>query len=217
MAQGQSQITGEKKEDREIWFTYHSSALKTTREAVALNPNLLVRSEKTDEDSSCVENSLPPCFSKSLLAIVMCVFVLEYRVNQVAQWKKRWNKKINPYFDKNEKEVKASKCRKKKKFRRLSLYEKWRNIVEFSGKPLKPDFHKLIKELNKWIDIRNKIAHADYKKIQNFQISPGEALSCYDTITEAIFGLNIALGYGTKEENDKDCKRMLLRQKNISP
>ena len=97
------------------------------------------------------------------------------------------------------------------------MYQKWRNIVEVLGKTLKPEFRELVEKLKNWITIRNKIAHGDYKQILKLQISPKQAFSCYDTITEAIFGLNTALGYGTKEENDRDCKKMLLRHINISP
>ncbi len=219
--QGQSQFAGEKEEDRKVWFTYHLSALKTTREAVALNSKLQVRSEKTDEGLACVRNSLPSCFSKSLVAIVMCVFVIEYRVKQIAQLKRIWNTK-NSYIGKNEKEVKVSKCGKKKKlkkkkFKNLSLYEKWLNIVKFSGKPLKPNFQKLVRELNKWIEIRNDIAHAKWEKIRDSKISPEGALDCYDDITKAMFGLNTVLDYDIKQNNDRDCKDMLLRKENISP
>ena len=214
MLQGQSQIAGKKKEDRKIWFTYHALALKTTREAVALNPNLPVRSEKTDKDSACLQNSLPPCFSKSLVAIVMCVFTMEYRINGVAQREGIWKEKINSYF--NEDEVKVLLC-KPKEFNRLSLCQKWRNIMEVLEKTPKPEFCELVEKLKNWITIRNKIAHGDHEQIRKLQISPKQALSCYDTITETIFELNTALGYGKEDQNDRDCKKMLLGQKNISP
>lgn len=210
MLQDQPFIGGEPREASKIWFTYHSSALKTTREAVALNPKLPVRLEKTDKDLACVQNSLPPYFSKSLVAIVMCVFVIEYRVNQRAKQQEILDKRFRSYIWKNEE---TKELKKSKKFKDLPLYAKWRNIVEFSKRTLEPCFCEFIKErLVKWIDIRNDIAHGKWKKILDSKISPERALDCYDDITKAIFKLNTALGDGTREKNNESCKEMLLRQ-----
>jgi len=208
MLQGQSQFAGEKKQDRKIWFTYHWSALKAAREAISLNPTLEVREEKTDECLACNQHRHPDCFSKSLVAIVMCVFTIEYRVNRVAKDKGIWEEEINECF--NEDGVRILLC-KPKEFNELSLYQKWRNIMEVLEKTPKPEFCELVEKLKNWITLRNKIAHGDYKQILKFQISPKQARSCYNEITEAIFGLNTALGdYGTKEENQESCKKMLL-------
>lgn len=198
MVQGQSQIAGQKKEDREIWFTYHALALRATREAIDQDSAVKakVREEKSDkEDLTCVQNSRPPYFSKSLVAIVMCVFIIEYRINQVAEG----------YINGDG---------KKKKFKNRGLYKRWSSIMEVLGKTPEPDFLQSICRIRKWITIRNKIAHGDYAKILKLQISPEEVLSCFDDITRAIFALNTTLGdYGTKKENQESCKRMLLRQR----
>jgi len=229
MVQGQSQFAGEKKKDREIWFTYHALALRTTREAINQDSAVKakVRDEKSDKCLTCVQNSRPPCFSKPLIAIVMCVFIIEYRINGIAQWQGiEQNEEISSYIKYEPDTVdscisydinKERLCIEEKQFMCLSLYEKWRNIVEISKKEVKREYLCSVRKLYKWIWMRNKIAHGDYDKIRRFEISPEKALDCYDDITKAIFELNTALCYGTKEKNDRDCKDMLLRKKNISP
>ena len=211
MVQRQSQFAGERKEDRKIWYTYHWSALKAAREAVSLDSVLKdkIRRGQTDRGLVCARkrNKHPTCFSKSLVAIVLCVFTIEYRVSRVAQDEGIWKKEINECF--NEDGDRILLC-EPKEFNELSLYLKWRNIVEVLGKTLKPEFRESVEKLRYWITLRNKIAHGEHKQILKFQISPKQARSCYDEITEAIFGLNTALCYGTRGENRKTCKDMLL-------
>ncbi len=200
MLQGQSQIAGKEEEEREIWFTCHALALRATREAIDQNSDVKakVREEKSDKCLTCVQKSRPPKFSKSLVAIVMCVSVIDYRINLAA-----------------EKYIKGEG--KKKKFKCLGLWKRWCSIMEFLGKTVEADFFDSICRIRKWVTIRNKLAHGDYRKILKLQISPEEAVSCHDDTTRAIFALNTALGdYGTKEENQESCERMLLRQKKIS-
>ncbi|MQY58077.1 MAG: hypothetical protein GH144_00515 [Clostridia bacterium] len=224
MVQGQSQIAGEKEEERDIWYTYHALALRATREALGqdLDVKAKVREEKSDECLACVQNSRPPCFSKSIVAIVMCVFVIEYRINETARCEGiQQNKKVRSYI-KYEPDpdtvdsclsydtTKESICNKEKKFKCLSLYEKWRNIEKILKKKDTQEYLDSVQKLYKWIWVRNKIAHGDYEEIMKIQISPKQALICYDDITRAIFGLNTAVGYGTKGENDRDCNKMLL-------
>lgn len=196
MVRGQSQIAGKEKKDKEIWFTYHALALRATREAIDQDSvvKTKVRKEKSDKCLTCVQNSRPPYFSKSLVAVVMCVFIIEYRINQVAE------EYINGEGE-------------KKKFKNRGLYKKWSTIMEVLGKTPEPDLLQSICKIRKWITIRNRIAHGDYTRILKLQISPEEVASCYDDITKAIFALNTALGdYGTREENRESCKKMLLRQ-----
>ena len=223
MLQGQSQIAGEKPEDAEIWFTYHALALRATRKALGQHQCLSVRDKETDKTLVCVQNSRPPCFSKSIVAIVMCVFVIEYRVNATAQCKGiQQNQTVRLYRKYNANTVDScisydlskEKCsNEKKEFKCFSLYEKWLNIVEIlNKKKATQKYDDFVRKLHKWTWIRNKIAHGDYEKILKIQIFPKEALSCYDDITNAIFGLNTALDYGTEKENDKSCKKMLLGQ-----
>lgn len=228
MLQGQSQIAGETKEDREIWFTYHALALRATRKALEQHQCLRVRDKETDKTLTCVQNSRPPCFSKSIVAIVMCVFVIEYRINATAQREGiQQNTKVHlsrkydadtvdsciSYDTKKERD-----CDEEKEFKRVPLYEKWLNIVEILKKKKATEkYLDSVRELHKWIWVRNKIAHGDYEKILKIQIFPKQALSCYDDITNAIFGLNTALDYGTEEENQESCERMLLRRKNNTP
>ena len=60
---------------------------KAAREAISLDPVLKdkIRPGKDDRRLACAKNKRPLCFSKSLFAIVLCVFVIEYRVNQKAK------------------------------------------------------------------------------------------------------------------------------------
>lgn len=155
--------------------------------------------------------SKPPSFSKSLNAIVLSVFVLEYRVNRAAKWTGIWNDTVSHYFNEHDKCVKN--CKNNKKFERLGLYEKWRNIVEISGGKKTKRYLESVKRLKRWIEIRNKVAHGDYEKIQKLEISPKKALRCYDDVTKAIFELNFAIGYQKSRKNaDESCKKMLLRR-----
>lgn len=211
MSQDQEYVRGETREQSQIWFTYHWTALKAAREAVSLDPALKdkVRPGKTDRSLVCARkrHKHPLCFSKSLVAIVMCVFVIEYRVNQRAEQQGILDERFHEYIGKNEE---RKKLKKSKKFKDLPLYAKWRNIVGFSKRTLEPCFCEFIKErLVKWIDIRNDIAHGKWEKIRDSKISPEEALDCYNDITKAIFKLNIALGCD-RESEEKSCKEMLL-------
>ena len=228
MVQGQSQYAGEKKEDREIWFTYHALALRATRKALEQHQCLRVRDKETDKTLACVQNSRPPCFSKSIIAIVMCVFLIEYRMNAAAQREGiQQNQRVRLYrkYDADtvdlcisyDKEKERTCCNEEEKFECVILFEKWLNIERILKNKDTDEFLHSVRKLHKWIWIRNKIAHGDYEKILKIQIFPKEALSCYDDVTNAIFGLNTVLGYGTKKENKQTCERMLLRQKNISP
>lgn len=197
MLRDQSSIAGQEEKDNKIWFTYNALALATAREAIDQDPAVKakVRKEKSNKDLICVQNSRPPYFSKSLHATVMCVFVIHYRINRAA-------------------EVYINGKGKKNKFKKLCLWEKWSSIMEILGKVPQPEFLQPICRIRKWITIRNKIAHGDYAQILKLQISPEEVLGCYDDITRAIFALNTAFGdYGTKEENQENCKKMLLRQR----
>lgn len=197
MLQGQSQIAGKKKEEREVWFTYHALALTATREAIDQDSDVKakVREKKSDKCLTCVQNSRPPYFSKSLVAIVMCVSIIDYRINLAA-------------------EMYINGEGKKKKFKDFGLWKRWCSIMEFLGKTVEADFFQSICRIRKWITIRNKLIHGDYTKILKLQISPEEAVSCHGDITRAIFALNTALGdYGTKQENQENCKKMLLRQR----
>ena len=224
MLQDQPLIKGESREESKIWFTYHWSALKAAREAVSLDSALKkkIGPGKDDRRLVCAKNKRPLCFSKPLFAIVLCVFVIEYRINQEAEqheiqkstevpsYIKYIDDTENSYFSYNIDKEKP--CNKKTKFKCLSLYEKWRNIVKISKKKVTQEYLGSVRELYKWILIRNKIAHADEKKILRARISPERALDCYDDITKAIFELNIALGDGEREPEEKSCKEMLLRQ-----
>lgn len=224
MVQGQSQYAGEKEEDRDIWFTYHALALKATRKALEQHQCLMVRDKETDKTLTCVQNSRPPCFSKSIVAIVMCVFVIEYRINETARCEgvqqntivhlsRKYNDDTVDSCISYDKTKEMKDCDEEKEFKCVRLYEKWLNIVEILKKK-KPTEKYLdsVRELHHWIWVRNKIAHGDYEKILKIQIFPKQALSCYDDITNAIFGLNTALDYGTEEENQESCERMLLGQ-----
>lgn len=211
MLQDQPLIAGEPREESKIWFTYHWSALKAAREAVSLDPGLKdkIGPGKKDRRLVCAKNKRPLCFSKPLFAIVVCVFVIEYRVNQKAKQQGILDKRFRSYTWKN---GKPKKLKKSKKFKDLPLYAKWRNIVEFSRRTLEPCFCEFIEErLLKWIDIRNRIAHGDSEEILKHPISPEQALSCYNDITKAIFELDIALG-GERESEEKNCKEMVLGQ-----
>ena len=205
MMQGQSLVMGEPREQSEIWFSYHWEAIKATRRAVSLDSKLEVREEETDECLVCNRYRRSDQFSKSLLAIVICVFVIEYRVKQKAKRLEIWDES-HPYHDRNE------EPKKDKKFKNLFLCEKWRNIVDFSGRKTTQKYIKSVKKLYEWIDMRNGIAHGNPDEIKCFKISPTKALKCYDDITKAIFELNTALGLGKRKKNNESCKRMLLRQ-----
>jgi len=217
---------GESIDQSKIWFTYHWEAIKATRKAVSLDPTLKVREEKTDECLVCNQHRCPDQFSKSLLAIVMCVFVIEYRINGIAQREGiQQNKKVRSYIKYEPDTVdsyipydtkKERTCNKEKKFKYLSLYEKWRNIVEISGKKVTQEYLqeylKSVQKLQRWIWMRNKIAHGDYEEILRFEISPEKAVDCYEDITEAIFELANALGHDSRQKNEENRKKMSLRQ-----
>lgn len=207
MSQDQQPVTSEPREQLEIWFSYHWEALKAARKAVSLDLCLKhkVREGKTDECLTCYKYRRRDEFSKSFLAIVMCVFVLEYRVKQKAKLLNIWEKN-HSYRDRCDNPQPA------KKFKNLYLCEKWRNIVCFLGKRTTQKYIKTVKKLYKWIDMRNGIVHGNPEKIESFKISPKKALRCYDDMTKAIFELNTALGLGKRKENDDTCKEMLLRQ-----
>ena len=202
-------ISGQLEEDERIWFTYHSIALKSVREALRQNNISNIRTEKSDEDLDCARNCLSKDFSESLKAIILNVFCLEYRINRIMEKFNISNKKITNYIDNEEKET--NNPRKDKSFKKLSLYEKSRNIVDVLGFTPNPECVKTILKVRQWIDIRNDIAHCEYKKIQELSITPEKALNCYDDITKAIIEINVAIDYDNRCHADENLKKLLLK------
>jgi len=201
-------IAGDTEEDKKIWFTYHSNALKATRKAIEVD-NLLknVRASKSDNALVCIKNSKAEDFSLSLIAIVLNVFAIEYRINRVAEMYGIWTKKVTSYIDKkgNKKVLKKSK-----KFNEFGLYLKLRNIINIAGLKEKKYYLNRVNKLDKWISIRNKIAHGDHKEIQALNITPKKARQCFNDITKAIFDLNVVMGYNKRKNADETCTKMLL-------
>lgn len=200
-----SSISGRVEADRRIWYTYLSNALEATRDATKLDSHLKVRPEYQDSDLICVKQSKGKAFTKSLNAIVLNIFVIEYRINRAAQYLNIWNSQVSSYVDENEGVVS-----KTKEFKYLTLYQKWRNILRVSGKKETKKYTESVKRLRKWIFIRNDITHADYNKIRALNITPSKARRCYNDSIKAMFELNVAINYNSRRNADEDYKKMRL-------
>lgn len=199
-------ISGDNEGNERIWYTYHANALETTREAISYDSTIQSRPIETDRNLVCIIKSKQKKFKKSLNSIVLNVFLLEYRINRVIEYLNiSINNRVPSYYDKNEVLKNVSK-----KIEDLSLYEKWRNIPSIAGVRVTNRYINTIKKLDKWIQMRNKIAHADYIRINNFDISPRKARRCFNDVTKAIFELNVALGYDKRKHAEESCKKMLL-------
>lgn len=191
-----------------IWHTYMYRARKLTRSAVETDSNIRIKPKETDNKLVCAYKTKPASFYHSLHAIVFNIFVAEYRINLVADSNKIENNKLRNIINESEN---SQELNKKNKFKELNLYLKWRNILRVLEIKETKKYIDAVKSLNRWIKHRNKIAHADYKKIKILNITPRKALSCYEAVMTAIFELNVALDGGERANNMRQKKEMNLK------
>ncbi len=156
-----------------IWHTYMFRARKLTRSAVETDSNIRIKPKETDNELICKRKTKPASFYHSLHAIVFNIFVAEYRINLIANSNRIENYTLENIIKENE-NLQLNK--KKKRFKDLSLYERWRNILRLLKVKETRKYINAVKSLNKWIKYRNKIAHADYKKIKILILLQGKHL-----------------------------------------
>ncbi len=203
-------IAGDDEEERGIWYTYHALALQATRAAIKSDNKVLkVRPEKSDNKLECIQKKRPDSFSKPIMAIVQNIFVIEYRINRIAQIYDKWKETIQEYYNDQGKFEK----KRPRKFKGFSLYMKLRNILGVLkiSPTNKNKYHESVNKVKEWITLRNKIVHGDYKKLKVVEISSRDAVDCFDDVTEVLFQLNVALGYSSKEYAEKTIKMIRLK------
>jgi hypothetical protein len=178
-------IAGEKVEDRKLWHTYFYWA----REKV------LTLSTSDPDESAIIDNpknriGVTP--SNILQAILFSAFALEYRLKRTLEFMSvKVPKKVTlgPLLDIF--------------WRELSKVDKYEDNVKCSP----PGEWKSIKaDLTKLVELRNRIAHANYKKTSQIFADESEgikqALRCYNAVVDAVKLINFGTGYDKRPLNE---------------
>lgn len=198
---------------RSIWHTYLCRARRLTRCAVYTvrdsQSYIEVRPPETDDALECCQNCGPDTFYESINSIVFSVFTAEFRINLAAREVGVYEKELTQYTDNNGKLITLDP-EKTREFQSLRHYEKWLNLPSVSSRAPTPEYWGSIKKLKDWIGRRNDIAHAKYWKFGQSDITPRHALECYQSVVGSIFELNIILGHGDRESNEKSKREVGL-------
>ena len=209
-----SRYSGMDPKDEKIWHSYVLQARKATR-IVAEKKGYKIKPKGDDSKLVCFRSAREELFYQSLASIAFSIFVAEYRINRVIEENK--SKLISIYLsyyiymENGLEKKKSCVIDKWKKYKKLCLYSRWRNILRAIGKKETKCYIGVVNKLNRWITLRNKIAHGDYKKIKKAKITPWKALLCYEAENNAIFELNVATMYGKRAKQMQIKREMSLR------
>ncbi len=191
-------------EEKKIWHTDLCRARKLTRLSVnTVDLPLKLKAPETDNDLLCCTESMPASFYESISSIIYSVFAAEFRINLAARKEGIYNRTLTEFIDKGDGKKPLSKGLK---FKDLSHYLKWRNYPFVCDRQETKEYLASIKQLEHWIAKRNDVVHAKYSKLSGSQITPQDALDCYESVVDSIFELNIILGSDrqSEEENKRE-------------
>lgn len=196
-------------DEKKIWYTYLCRSRKLTRLSVStLESPIELKSVETDNNLICCAESMPANFYESINSIIYSIFTAEFRINLAARKEAIYNKTLNEFIDKDDNKKLFNKERKK--FKELSHYLKWRNFPSICACQETKEYLDSIKKLEHWITKRNDIVHAKYSKLSGSNITPQDALNCYESVVDSIFELNIILGSDRQSEEESKRKVSLV-------
>lgn len=188
-------------DEKKIWHTYLCRARKLTRLAVStLESPIELKSVENDDNLICCVESMPANFYESINSIIYSIFTAEFRINLAARKKNIYDKTLTEFIDKDDSKRPPNK--EIKKFKDLSHYLKWRNLPFICALQETKEYLDSVKKLENWITKRNDIVHANYSKLSRSNITPQDALNCYESVVDSIFELNIILGSDRQSEED---------------
>ena len=186
-------------DEKRIWHTYLCRARKLTRRSInTLDSPIELKPSETDNKLICCSESMPDTFYESINSIIYSIFAAEFRINLAARKEKIYNKTLTEFMDKDDR--KKPFKRKNEKFNELSHYLKWRNFPFACGREETTEYIDSIKQLDHWIVKRNDIVHAEYSNLAGSNITPQDALNCYESVVDSIFELNIVLSSDRQSE-----------------
>jgi hypothetical protein len=186
-------------EEKKIWHTYLCRARKLTRLSVnTMESPIKLKLIETDDNLICCAESMPASFYESINSIIYSIFTAEFRINLAARKEDIYNNKLTEFIDKDN--IKRAFNKKPKKFKQLSHYLKWRNFPSICARQETKEYLYSIKKLENWINKRNDIVHAEYSNLSESNITPKDALDCYESVVDSIFELNIILGSDRQTE-----------------
>jgi len=176
-----AEIAGESKSDKKLWFTYLSW------------PREILKNYRPHDHAEVDEKNrrFDKEYSDALQSILFSCIVMEYRIKRTFEYK-------------------GIKYRERDALGTLIgiLWKKLENIhTERSTKKcIKPKrWDAFAKHLKHWVEVRNALAHGNYRKIQGLipkRKAITEAKECYNDMVELIKILNGALEY--YEGNKRD-------------
>jgi hypothetical protein len=196
-------------DEKKIWHTYLCRARKLTRRSVnTLDSPIELKPSETDNRLICCSESMPATFYESINSIIYSIFTAEFRINLAARKEKVYNKTLAEFIDKDD--IKKPFKRKNEKFSELSHYLKWRNFPFACDREETTEYVDSIKQLDHWIVRRNDIVHAEYSNLAGSNITPQDALNCYESVVDSIFELNIILSSNRLSEEQSKREVSLL-------
>ena len=188
-------------DEKKIWHTYLCRARKLTRLSVStLESPIELKPLETDNNLICCAESMPANFYESINSIIYSIFTAEFRINLAARKVAIYDKTLTEFIDKDDSKRPFSK--KHKKFKELPHYLKWRNFPSICARPETKEYVDSIKKLEHWIAKRNDVVHAKYSELSGSNITPQDALDCYESVVDSIFELNIILGFDRQSEEE---------------
>jgi hypothetical protein len=191
-------------DEKKIWHTYLCRARKLTRLSMnTLESQIGLKPAETDNNLICCAESMPANFYESINSIIYSVFTAEFRINLAARKEAVYNKTLTEFIDEDDNKKPFNKGWKK--FKELSHYLKWRNFPSICARQETKEYVDSIKRLRHWIAKRNHVVHAKYSKLSGSNITPQDALVCYESVVDSIFELNIVLG--SDRQGEEESKR----------
>ena len=195
-------------EEKKIWHTYLCRARKLTRRSVnTLDPPIELKPPETDNDLLCCAECMPASFYESINSIIYSIFAAEFRINLAAKKENIYDVKLTEFIDENN--IKRRFNKKSRKFLNLPHYLKWRNFPYVCSRQETEEYIASIKKLEHWIAKRNDIVHAKYSELSESNITPQDALDCYESVVDSIFELNIVLS-SDRQSEDKSKREVSL-------
>jgi hypothetical protein len=196
-------------DEKKIWHTYLCQARKLTRLCVSKPQSQIeTKPPSTDDSLECCQRSLPSSFYESINSLIFSVFTAEFRINLAARHVGIYDKTLTDFVD--EHGVRRPFRKGNQRFEELSHYLKWRNLPSVCGRQETRDYLDSIEGLKPWITRRNDIVHAKYSKLGASDVTPQDALRCYEAVVDSIFELNVLLGLIDRERAERSRREVSL-------